>query len=291
MSDAAALGLGHPNAAVFVPDGTPVEAALARTTHLGVGAHQDDLEILAIDGILACFGAQDRWFTGVVVTDGAGSPRTGAVTSEPLTSIRRKEQRKAAHVGEYSALVELAYPSARAKDASDGAVTADLTRILRATAPEVVYTHDLADRHDTHVAVALRVIEAARALPAHERPRRVIGCEVWRDLDWLPDADRVVMALPDREHLESALLGVFDSQIAGGKRYDRATLGRRRARATFAEHHAVDHATAIVLGMDLTPLLDGGDVEAFVDARIQRFAAEVRGRLRRLSAGSGGDRD
>ena len=64
-------------AQVFVPDGQPVEAALARTTHLGISAHQDDLEIMAIDGILKCFQQPDRWFTGVVVTNGSGSPRTG----------------------------------------------------------------------------------------------------------------------------------------------------------------------------------------------------------------------
>ena len=36
---------------VYVPDGEPEESALARTTHLGIGAHQDDLEIMAISGI------------------------------------------------------------------------------------------------------------------------------------------------------------------------------------------------------------------------------------------------
>ncbi len=47
-----------------------VEPALARTTHLGVAAHQDDLEILAIDGILRCLGDPEQWFCGVVVTEG-----------------------------------------------------------------------------------------------------------------------------------------------------------------------------------------------------------------------------
>jgi len=37
------MTLTNTTADIFVPDGTPVEAALARTTHLGIGAHQDDL--------------------------------------------------------------------------------------------------------------------------------------------------------------------------------------------------------------------------------------------------------
>jgi hypothetical protein len=62
---------------VFVPDGSPVGPALARTTHLAIAAHADDIEFFAWHGISACFGASDKWFTGIVVTDGAGSPRTG----------------------------------------------------------------------------------------------------------------------------------------------------------------------------------------------------------------------
>lgn len=64
-------------AQIFVPDGLPAEAALARTTHLAFGAHQDDLEIMAIEGILTCFQQEAQWFSGVVVTDGRGSPRSG----------------------------------------------------------------------------------------------------------------------------------------------------------------------------------------------------------------------
>ena len=41
------LSLAQKNADVFVPDGTELGAALGRTTHLAVGAHQDDLEFMA----------------------------------------------------------------------------------------------------------------------------------------------------------------------------------------------------------------------------------------------------
>lgn len=273
----------HPNADLFVPDGAPEAEALARTTHLGVGAHQDDLEIMAAHGILECFGRTDRWFTGVVVTDGAGSPRTNqyaALDDEGMKRVRALEQRKAAFLGEYAAQIQLAHPSSVVKKASEACVVNDLVTVLKATRPEVVYTHNLADKHDTHVAVALRVVAACRALPPKERPRQVIGCEVWRDLDWLSDADKVVMAVDGREHLQAALMGVFDSQIAGGKRYDRATLGRRCAHATYSESHGTDQHQALIWGMDLTPLLDEAkDPVRFVMELLRRFEAEVLERL------------
>ena len=43
------------------------------------------------------------------------------------------------------------------------------------------------------------------------------------------------MPVDRHENLHAALMGVFDSQIAGGKRYDLATAGRRRAHATYFE--------------------------------------------------------
>ena len=73
-----------------------------------------------------------------------------------------------------------------------------------------------------------------------------------------------------------ALNGVFDSQIAGGKRYDLATL-RRAANATFFEAHATDAATQLIFGMDLTPLVldESKDIVKFVADHIERFANDV----------------
>src|SRR5260221_2587439 len=101
---------------VFVPDVdvSPL-SALARTTHLCIGAHQDDIEIMAHQGIVACYGHSDRWFSGVVATDGAGSPRTGAYeqyTDMQMQATRCEEQRKAAQLGGYSIQIQLAHPSA-----------------------------------------------------------------------------------------------------------------------------------------------------------------------------------
>jgi LmbE family N-acetylglucosaminyl deacetylase len=281
------------NTETFVPDGVAEAHALARTTHMGVVAHPDDLEILAQPGILDCFGRNDRWFCGVVVTDGAGSPRSGPyadVSDGDMVQVRRHEQRKAAVVGEYGAVVMVGVTSAEVKDPSPGRAVRELTELLRRARPEVLYTHNLADRHDTHVAVALRTIEACRALPAAERPRRLLGGEVWRDLDWLAGDDRQVVDVSTRENVVAALIGVFDSQITGGKRYDLALLGRRRAHATFDESHHTDTAAGAALYLDMTPLLQDASLEpaAFLRERIDRFAAEVDGRLARLGGRAAG---
>ena len=90
------MQLTKPGAEIFVPDGKPVEEALARTTHMGIGTHQDDLEIMAFHGILQCFQSQENWFTGVTVTDGAGSPRADLYanyTDEMMRTVRRAEQK------------------------------------------------------------------------------------------------------------------------------------------------------------------------------------------------------
>ncbi|MGC4090576.1 MAG: PIG-L family deacetylase [Polyangiaceae bacterium] len=284
------VGFARADAELFVPSGEPAELALERTTHLGISAHQDDLEIMAAHGIFSCLGSADAHFSGLVVGDGAGSSRSGryaTLSDGELARLRRNEQRKAAFVGDYSALVQLGYPSSSVKAASGAdhdALLADLERVLLAARPSVVYTHNPADKHDTHVAVMLRVVTACRRLPRDARPEKLIGCEVWRDLDWLCDSDKVVMPLDEREGLQAALLSVFDSQISGGKRYDLATMGRRRAHATYSESHQRDRHSALIYGMDLTPLLESDDPRGLVTALIQRFQDEVSARLERLGA-------
>jgi LmbE family N-acetylglucosaminyl deacetylase len=284
------MKLNLQTAEIYVPDGVAVPEALARTTHLTVSAHQDDIEIMAFDGILNCFQHRDRWFTGVVVTDGAGSPRDDlykAYTDEEMRKVRRREQKKAAHVGDYAGVVLLDYPSSAVKSAAETRVQQDLLEVLHATKPGVVYTHNLADKHDTHVAVALRTIAAIRSLPAAERPKKLFGCEVWRDLDWPTDADKVAFDLSAHENLQAALLGVFDSQICGGKRYDLATQGRRRAHATYAASHGTDTATSLSYALDLTPLAEDASLDpwAYISSYIERFSSEVRQRLAALSGG------
>lgn len=275
-------------AEVFIPDGASEERALARTTHLCIAAHQDDIEIMAAQPILECFQQAEQWFTGVVVTDGRGSPRDSLYkdyTDDEMRAVRFHEQRKAAYVGEFSAQIMLDLPSATVKDPSRQETVDDFVHILRATKPQYVYTHNFADKHDTHVAVASRVVEAIRRLDQAERPERLVGCEVWRSLDWMIDPDKVLMNTSAHENLQFALLGVFDSQIVGGKRYDLASMGRRRANATYFESHGVDETHGLSYAMDMTPLIADRSLApaVFVQEFIHRFAQDVDIRIRQMN--------
>ena len=272
---------------IFVPDNLPIDDAVARTTHLCLAAHQDDIEIMAAGPILECFQRTDQWFTGVVVTDGRGSPRDGIYgqyTDEEMRLVRFKEQRKAAYIGEYAAQIMLDYPSKIIKDASQSEPVEDIVAILTASQPKFVYTHNLADKHDSHIGVALRVIQAIRQLPAADRPEKLYGCEVWRDLDWMLDADKIRFDVSAHESIQAALVGVFDSQIAGGKRYDLATMGRRQANATYAQSHGVDVSTGVIYGMDLTPLITDSKLNPveYVLEYIQRFYTDVKDRIQKF---------
>lgn len=282
------MNFSHPRADIFVPAGGDAGAALARVTHLCVAAHQDDIEILAHDGICDCLDQPEtKAFGGVVVTNGAGSPRTGPYekyTDEQMQTVRREEQRQAARLGGYAIQLQLAHPSADVKKPGHAGVAADLAKIFGGCRAEIVYLHQPADKHDTHVAVFLRCLEALRGLPAVQRPKRVVGAEVWRDLDWLVDADKVALDSGRRQELAAELLKAFDSQVTGGKRYDLAALGRRLAHATFHTSHATDRFKGITWAMDLTPLVNEPtrDVADFVLAHIERLRTDVATRLRRF---------
>lgn len=277
----------RPDAVLHIPDGAAPANALARTTHLGIGAHQDDLEIMAVDGILKCYGRDNAWFAGVVVSDGAGSPRAGQFanfTNPQMVAARIEEQKRAADIGQYGAQVVLLHPTDELKDAKNQRTVDDIEAILRATQPEIVYTHNLFDKHEAHVAVALRVISAIQRLSSAERPQKVYGCEVWRDLDWLMDDRKVVFDVSAHEELQFKLLEVFESQVAGGKRYDLAAMGRRRAHATYLQPHQVDAATGAIYAVDMTPLTVSGAPEPGAWAReiLDAFTKDIQDRIGRL---------
>lgn len=239
---------------------------------------------MAFHGILECFAREDKWFGGVTCTDGAGSARSGPYadfTNERMMDIRIEEQNTAALIGGFAAMLQLGYPSSIVKNPKDTLLKEDLKAILLASQPEVVYTHNPADKHDTHIGVTIAALQAMRELPKDKRPKQVIGCEVWRNLDWLPDHEKFLMNVSGRDNLAAALNGVFDSQIAGGKRYDLATLGRRAANATFFDSHATDSATQLIFGMDLTPIVHDEtlDIVTYVCNLIEQFSNDVRHKL------------
>ncbi|HXE72857.1 MAG TPA: PIG-L family deacetylase [Candidatus Nitrosotenuis sp.] len=281
------MRLSHPAAQLFVPDGTPLPQALARLTHVGVGAHPDDLEFMAWHPVLECFHDPDRWFGAITVTAGRGSSRTrmyADYTDEDMARVRLQEQKRAALIGEYGALVWLDFTSDEVRAPGAPQLVEDLVTLLEGCQARAVYTHNLADKHDTHVAVALAVVAALRRLPPERRPARLYGCEVWRSLDWLVDEDKVAFDVSAHENLTLSLMGVYDSQIAGGKRYDLATLGRKRANATYWKPRTPDAATAVEFAMDMTALLTDPDLDPldFVTGLIERFRQDVAARVRRF---------
>lgn len=276
------------NKIIYIPDGTEQKAALRRTTHLCIAAHQDDIEFMAFAPVAECFQKQNKWFCGVVTTDGAGSPRNGIYadyTDGDMKAIRIEEQKKAAYVGGYGAQLLLGYSSKEVKDKKNTAVINDYVEILKAAKPEYVYIHNLADKHETHVATALKAIAALRRLPEEEQPEKLYGCEVWRNLDWLNDGEKVYLDCSAYPNLGRALSSVFDSQISGGKRYDLAAEGRRLANATFSESHACDTYTGLNYAMDLTPLIKDKalDFADYVCGYIEGFKASVKGLIEKFN--------
>jgi hypothetical protein len=125
---------------------------------------------------------------------------------------------------------------------------------------------------------------AIRAMPQEMRPRKIIGCEVWRNLDWMPDGEKILMDVSGRDNLAAALNGVFDSQIAGGKRYDLAEEGLRHANATYFDSHTTDGAESLNFAMDMTPLIEDDqlDMEQFATRFVRRLEDDVRERVRRF---------
>ena len=280
--------LNNKNATIFVPDRIDEAVALSRTTHLAISAHQDDIELMAPQGVLECFGSKEKFFTGVVTADGAGSPRNGlyaSYTDEEMKEVRIREQQKAAFVGDYSAQLQLGYTSSQIKDPANEAIINEYVEILRATRPEVVFTHNLADKHDTHMGVVTKVIKAIRRLTKDERPSKLYGGEVWRNLDWLLDTDKVVFDTSEHPNITAGIMSVFDSQICGGKRYDLASEGRRVANATYFASHGCDTATSLNYCMDLTPLIEDDTIDPtdYVLTFIDRFKNDVVERIKKVS--------
>src|SRR5688572_19326602 len=256
------LKLSRPAAEVFVPDGSSWEAAAARVTHLVVAAHADDVEIMAWHAVLHAEG-----LAAVIVTDGGDR------------NTRLQEQKRAASRGNYAAMIWLDHASAAVKQVKYPALASDLSAVLSAVRLREVYTHNPADKHDTHVAVAMHTVQALRANPA--AVKRVLGCEVWRALDWLQPEDKVALDVSAAEARLVPLIEEFASQVAGGKRYDLAAAGRKRANATVLDSHAVDGASAAEYAMDLTPLVKDPtlDIARWTLQRVERFAKDVEARL------------
>jgi len=105
--------------------------------------------------------------------------------------------------------------------------------------------------------------------------------EVWRSLDWVCDNDKKLFDTSGDEFLQAAMLGVYHSQIAGGKRYDLAGLGRKRANATYFASHATDDFTSVEYAIDITELVNDESLTPidYVNRYIDKFKNDVNKRI------------
>lgn len=270
---------------LYIPDHVSAAEAQARSSHLGIGAHQDDLEFMAYHGIATCYEQDSAWFSGITCTDGCGSARAGAFANKSdveMAAIRVQEQRRAAKIGQYSYMMQLGLTSASIKDSNTRMGLVDhLEHLLLVTQPEVLYTHNPADKHASHVAVFQATLDALRRIPPFSRPKQVYGCEVWRDLDWLEAEDKVALDVSQHPELAQLLNSCFESQILAGKNYGEAVLGRRTAHATFHQSQSVDTVEKLCFAIDLTPLVEDDTIEVarFLRTKLERFSEAVLGQL------------
>ncbi len=259
-----------------------------KVTRLAIVAHQDDVEILAYSGIEACYRDEKEGFAAIVVTSGVDSPRKGKykdVTGEQMGEIRREEQIRAAELGDYQELVMMGYESSTVRNNEDHTLVRELRELVLRHRPRIIYTHNPADKHDTHVAVTMRVLEALGSIREEYRPEKVYGCEVWRGLDWALEEDKVLLDTSGKPELAVELIRVFESQVDGGKRYDLAEIGRRHANATFSSAYDVDAVESGNFAIDMTGWIgeDGSYAVRAMDEIVERLKVDVVRRLKKYS--------
>ena len=268
--------MNNPNFIKYLPQNRNI----SKVRYLCICAHQDDAEIMAIDGILKGYCSKKYSFSLIVTCDGGGSSRSGEFTTfsdEQMKKVRIEEQIEASEIGRYNSLYLLGYTSQVAKDKDDERIVQDYIKLIKEIRPEIIYTHSLLDKHPTHIAVSLKVIEAIRKLPKQYRPKKIYGCEVWRSLDWINDDKKVVFNVSRNIRLQKKLLDVFKSQIKGGKSYSDATIGRRKQNATYAKSHNVDSMKLAAFAIDLKPLIDNPnlDIKQFVLCFVDDLRKEI----------------
>ncbi len=236
----------------------PKNANKGKVKYMCIAAHPDDVEIMAYHGILRGYRSKKYSFVAVVSADGANSARKGPYkdyTNDMMKETRIKEQEAAGEAGHYNQVIMLNYSSDELKDKNNTDPVEDYYNIIKELKPKTIYTHSLLDRHQTHLAVAIKVLLALRKLNKEDRPKLVLGCEVWRDLDWVNDDMKVFLDVSGKPKLARRVLNVYKSQIIGGKRYDKAVMGRRKGHATFSSSHKVDKSKFMSYAINMTKLM------------------------------------
>ncbi len=267
----------------FIPDNVSPEVAKARTRYLAIVAHPDDLEFMCFDGIGR--GFSDKSFAGIVLSGGGGSARSGRfanVSNQEMIQIRQKEQMEAAKTGNYSFVDFWNLESAELKNpVEQKKLLQKMQDLLVSLNLERLYIHNPFDRHVTHVASSLLVLNALRLLPQAKRPKLCLGGELWRSLDWILPKYRIIEDVSSRFELQKTLLEMFPSQTESGKSYVEAMLGRRRSNAVLIESHSVDKAVYVETFLNLESFLNSKlDLEKIMDAFLLEHSDNLKKEIR-----------
>jgi LmbE family N-acetylglucosaminyl deacetylase len=245
------------NAQIWLPKKRALDKLPQKITHMAIGAHCDDLEIIGLDGIVKHFKKRGNNFFGVIVSNSQGGPihpKFKHYSPSKIEKIREEEQIKAAQIGKYKGVAFLRYPSVKIKDPkSSPEIEEKIRELAEYLNPQIIYTHSLFDKHPTHIAVSLRTIEALRNSAV--KPEKLYGVSVWGSLNWLSQDKQVVFNLSSYEKLILKLLRVFKSQRFGPHKHDQALLSKMRADAIYLKTHEFTKHTSLIKAVDLSPLI------------------------------------
>ncbi len=263
----------------FSPFNLELSKALASAKIIGIGAHSDDLDFMCLSAIEAGRKAGASNFLGVVVSDGSGSTRGEAfkdLSPAAFAEVRKREQREAATWASYSGVIQLNHSSALIRQAKAEKLESDFLEIFGNGKIETVFTHSPFDRHPTHRALCVHLLRALQKLPKSRRPKKVIGCEVWRSLDWIPASKKIIFPVSSSESQMKTLFDLYQSQIVGAKNYTQAVIGRKRSNATFSESHLADNSAFAEYGIDLTAVATGKiTLQKYAQQMLDLFQQEI----------------
>lgn len=235
---------------------------------MAICAHGDDCELMAIDGIQRGYRASKYTFACVVTTDGADSERSGRyarTNNEKMASVVMAEQKKAANIGRYNSVYFMNYSTEEVRDQENEDIVNEYVEIIKELKPRVLYTHSILDRNVTHVAVAIKVINALRSMKKGDQPKVLYGCESERDLDWVDPSKVVTFNVSKNMRLQRQLISAHKSANLS-RDYVNAAIGRRLVNAVFNREEKRKTAKLTAKAINMTTLLRRKDYP------IKRFA-------------------
>jgi LmbE family N-acetylglucosaminyl deacetylase len=212
---------------------------------------------MAIDGIQRGYRASKYTFACVVTTDGADSERSGRyarATDRKMTSVVVAEQKRAANIGRYHAVYFMNYSTEEVRDQENEDIVNEYVEIIKELKPRIIYTHSLLDRHPSHVAVAVKVINALRSMKKGDQPKVLYGCESERDLDWVNPEKVVTFNISKNLRLQRQLISAHKSSNMS-RDFVNAAIGRRLVNAVFNRDEKKKSAKLTAKAINMTTLL------------------------------------